>query len=184
MEEGSSDYLKRFGGDRFSGHVLPFGCLADYFPTPTRPQRTRKVVDNDVVLRDGKEYAAPGEDEFQFQCDDLPDYEELFDDPEGGDPSRESSTNHPSRNDGDEFDDDDQLISPSPAPAELPLMKRGASFLPLASTSKPGIFLGYHHEMGSKWNGDYLVAGLEDFKQNAKRPSVHQLKRVYCAPKE
>ena len=38
--------------------------------------------------------------------------------------------------------------------------------------------------MGSKWNGDYLVADLEDFKQNAKRPSVHQVKRVYCAPKE
>ena len=87
MEEGSPAYLKRFGGDRFSGHILPFGCLVDYFPTPIRPQKTRKVVDSDVVLGDGEEYAAPGEE--KFKCDDLPDYNELFNDPEAEAPDGE-----------------------------------------------------------------------------------------------
>ena len=105
------------------------------------------MVDNNVVLGDEEEYAAPGEG--GFRCDDLPAYEELFDDPEGDDPARESSTNHPSRNDGDGFDDDE--------PDEVPDItftgtgrvtsyeKRGK----FSATSKPGIFLGYHHEISS-----------------------------------
>ena len=185
MEEGSSAYVKRFGGNRFSGHILPFGCLVVYFPTPTRPQKTRKVVENDVVLGDGEEYAAPGEND--FQCDDIPDYGELFGDPEDDDSGDGPLADHPSRNDGDGFDDDPQEDVPditfSGSGRVTSYEKRGK----FSATNKPGIFLGYqgyHHEMGSKWNGDYLVADLEDFKQNAKRPSVHQVKRVYCAPKE
>ena len=49
-------------------------------------------------------------------------------------------------------------------------------------TSKPGIFLGYHFENGGKWNGDYIGVD-EDFKRNA-RYSVHQVKKIYTAPKE
>ena len=42
MEEGSAAYLKRFGGDRFCGHVLPFGCLVDYFLTPQSSSKDTK----------------------------------------------------------------------------------------------------------------------------------------------
>ena len=179
MEEGTSAYLKRFVGDRFSGHILPFGCLIDFFPTPTRPQKTRKVVDNDVVLGDGEEYAARSENE--FQCDDIPDYGELFGDSEDCDHVEGPLVDHPSRNDDDGYDDDPQDDVPditfNGAGRVTSYEKRGK----FSATSKLGIFLGCHHEMGSKWNDDYLVADLEDFKQNAKRPSVHQVKRVYCA---
>ena len=156
MEEGASAYLKRFGGERFSGHILPFGCLVDYFPTPTptRPQKTRKVVDNDVMLGDGEEYAAPGEDE--FQCDVMPDYGELFGDHEDDAPPGEPSVDHPSRNDGDGYDDDEQEEVP-----DITFSEKRGSFLPPVS-------------QGSFWdtimNGEFLVADLEVFKQNAKRP--------------
>ena len=177
MEEGTSAYLKRFGGERFSGHILPFGCLVDYFPTPTRPQKTREVVDNGIVLGDGEEYAAPREGE--FQCDDVPDYGELFGDPEDDDPPGEPSVDHASRKDGDGYDDDEQEEVPNiiyhGSGRVTSYEKRGK----FSATSKQGIFLGYHHEMGSKWNGDYLVADLEDFKQNATRPSIFPIRTVY-----
>ena len=35
-----------------------------------------------------------------------------------------------------------------------------------------------------EWNGDYIVADLEDFKRNAERASVHQVKKIYSSPKE
>ena len=40
--------------------------------------------------------------------DDIPDYGELFGDPEDDDPGDGPSAGHPSRNDGDGFDDDPQ----------------------------------------------------------------------------
>ena len=46
------------------------------------------------------------------------------------------------------------------------------------------MFLGYHCEVGSEWKGDYVVADLEDFKQNINKPSVQQVKRIYLAPSE
>ena len=134
------------------------------------------------MLGDGEEYAAPGEDD--FQCDDIPDYGELLGDPDDDDADGRPRDDHPSRNDGDGFDDDPQDDIPVVTfngSGRVTSYERRSKF---SATSKPGIFLGYHHETGSKWNGDYLVADLEDFKQNAKRPSVHQVKRVYCAPKE
>ena len=33
-------------------------------------------------------------------------------------------------------------------------------------------------------NGDYVVADLEDFKRNAERASIHQVKKIYSSPKE
>ena len=48
-------------------------------------------------------------------------------------------------------------------------------------TSRPGVFLGYHVEVGSKWNGDYIIADLKDFSSVAK-PGVQQVKRIYLAP--
>ncbi|CAE7541323.1 JNK [Symbiodinium sp. CCMP2592] len=59
--------------------------------------------------------------------------------------------------------------------------QRPSKFSP---TSKPGIFLGCHFENGGKWDGDYIVADLEDFKRDALRASVHQVKKIYCSPKE
>ncbi|CAE6956816.1 JNK [Symbiodinium sp. CCMP2592] len=59
--------------------------------------------------------------------------------------------------------------------------QRPSKFSP---TSKPGIFRGYHFENGGKWDGDYIVTDLEDFKRDALRASVHQVKTVYCSPKE
>ena len=141
MEDGSSAYIKRL--------VRPFRLDVWLIILPTRPQKTRQVVDKEVVLGNGQEYAAPGEED----------------------------------DDDDDDDDDDH-------PYAVPDMtftgsgrcasyeKRGT----LSATCKPGVFLGYPQEMGSKRSGDYLVADLEVFKQNAKRPSVHQVKRVYCAP--
>ena len=100
---------------------------------PTRPQKTRKVVDNDVVLGDGEEYAAPGEND--FQCDDIPDYGELFGNPDDDDADGGPRNDHPSRKvmalmmvHRKIF-----LTLPSMALAELPLMKGGASSLLLAS---------------------------------------------------
>ena len=37
------------------------------------------------------------------------------------------------------------------------------------------MFLGYHCEVGSKWNGDYVVADLEDFKQICRSPEFSKL---------
>ena len=51
-------------------------------------------------------------------------------------------------------------------------------------TSRPGVFLGYHCEVGSEWKGGYIVADLEVFKQNINKPSVQQVKRIYLAPSE
>ena len=39
-------------------------------------------------------------------------------------------------------------------------------------------------EHGGKWNGDDIVADLEDFKRDAERASIHQVKKMYCSPKE
>ena len=84
----------------------------------------------------------------------------MFDDPEDDAPVDGSSAVHPSRNDGDGFDDDEPDAVPditfTGSGRVTSYEKRGK----FSATSKLGVFLGYHHEMGSQWNGDYLVADL------------------------
>ena len=169
MEEGSSAYLKRFGGDRFSGHVLPFGCLVDYFPTAilvlNGHERWLIVMVCLEMVKSMPLRARMSSDAMIFRimrsCLMIP----------------KATIRLGSRLPIVRLEmmvmvlmmmnQTRSLISPLPAPAELPLMKRGAS--KFSATSKPGkIILEYHHEMGSKWNGHYLVADLEDFKQNVK----------------
>ncbi|CAE6962770.1 unnamed protein product [Symbiodinium sp. CCMP2592] len=163
LREGQSAYSLRFDGAEFDGQILPFGCLVDFYPTPARKQ-TRRSQKDEVVLGDGEEYAvpAPGDDglvEIEVGFDD-DGYLEWIDD---GDGDRSGSLQGP---------DIDQRLSSYQRPSKF------------SPTSKPGIFLGYHFENGGKWDGDYIVADLEDFKRDALRASVHQVKKIYCSPKE
>ncbi|CAE7201943.1 GABBR2 [Symbiodinium sp. CCMP2592] len=162
-QAGQSAYSLRFNGAEFDGQVLPFGCLVDFYPTPARKQ-TRRSQKDEVVLGDGEEYAvpAPGDDglvEVEFGFDD-DGYLEWIDD---GDDDRPGSLQGP---------DMDQRLSSYQRPSKF------------SPTSKPGVFLGYHFENGGRWDGDYIVADLEDFKRDALRASVHQVKKLYCSPKE
>ncbi|CAE7222918.1 GABBR2 [Symbiodinium sp. CCMP2592] len=163
LREGQSAYSLRFNGAEFDGQVLPFGCLVDFYPTPARKQ-TRRSQKDEVVLGDGEEYAvpAPGDDglvEVEVGFDD-DGYLEWIDD---GDDDRPGSLQGP---------DMDQRLSSYQRPSKF------------SPTSKPGVFLGYHFENGGRWDGDYIVADLEDFKRDALRASVHQVKKLYCSPKE
>ncbi|CAE7343555.1 JNK [Symbiodinium sp. CCMP2592] len=157
LREGQSAYSLRFNGAEFDGQVLPFGCLVDFYPTPARKQ-TRRSQKDEVVLGDGEEYAvpAPGDDglvEVEFGFDD-DGYLEWIDD---GDDDRPGSLQGP---------DMDQRLSSYQRPSKF------------SPTSKPGVFLGYHFENGGRWDGDYIVADLEDFKRDALRASVHQVKKL------
>ncbi|CAE6971381.1 unnamed protein product, partial [Symbiodinium sp. CCMP2592] len=162
-KKGQSAYAMRFDGVEFDGQILPFGCLVDFYPTPARKQ-TRRSQRDEVVLGDGEEYAvpAPGDDglidvEIGFDDDG---YLEWIDD-------------------GD--NDQSGTLQGADVDQRLSSYQRPSKFSP---TSKPGIFLGYHFENGGKWDGDYIVADLEDFKRDALRASVHQVKKIYCSPKE
>ncbi|CAE7251308.1 JNK [Symbiodinium sp. CCMP2592] len=163
LRDAQSAYAQRFDGAEFDGQILPFGCLVDFFPTPARKQ-TRRSQKDEVVLGDGEEYALPAPDD-----DGMIDVEVGFDE------------------DGflEWVDDgeDDQPGSRRGAGTDhrLSSYQRPSKFSP---TSKPGIFLGYHFENGGKWDGDYIVADLEDFKRDALRASVHQVKKIYSSPKE
>ena len=165
MRDGSSAYRARFGIDKFAGQVWPFGCLIDFFPTPAR-KKTRRNNADEVVLGDGDEYALPAD---PVDAGELIDVEVTFDDDgfaewfDAGDEDR----------DGVDITVDGK--------GKLSSYQRAGKFSP---TSRPGIFLGYHFEIGGKWNGDYLVADLEDFNRDAGRASVHQVKRIYSSPKE
>ncbi|CAE7488465.1 unnamed protein product [Symbiodinium sp. CCMP2592] len=139
-------------------------ALKNKIQTETERMHTINRQRDEVVLGDGEEYAVPAPGD-----DGLIDVEVGFDD------------------DGflERIDDggDDQSGSFQGAEVDqrLPSYQRPSKFSP---TSKPGIFLGYHFENGGKWDGDYIVADLEDFKRDATRASVHQVKKVYCSPKE
>ncbi|CAE7247081.1 JNK [Symbiodinium necroappetens] len=108
--------------------------------------------DSKVVLGDGEEYATPADVEDDAESvdfpDGLPDYDEWCDE---GDEEREGV---------------DITVDGS---GKLPSYQRVGKFSP---TSKPRMFLGYHFEIGGKWQGDYIVADLEDFKCDASRASI------------
>ena len=53
-----------------------------------------------------------------------------------------------------------------------------------APSSKPGLFLGYRLEPGGLWKGDYLVADLEHIQRGLRKPSIHQIKRIWKNPEE
>ena len=36
-----------------------------------------------------------------------------------------------------------------------------------------------YFEIGEQWTGDDIIADLEDFKRDASRASVHQVKKMY-----
>ncbi|CAE7242242.1 JNK [Symbiodinium sp. CCMP2592] len=163
LREGQSAYAMRFDGVEFDGQILPFGCLVDFYPTPARKQ-TRRSQRDEVVLGDGEEYAVPAPG-----ADGLIDVEIGFDD----DGYLEWI------DDGD--NDQSSTLQGAEVDQRLSSYQRPSKFSP---TSKPGIFLGYHFENGGKWDGDYIVADLEDFKRDALRASVHQVKKIYCSPKE
>ncbi|CAE7248571.1 JNK [Symbiodinium sp. CCMP2592] len=164
LREGHSAYMLRFDGAEFDGQILSFGCLVDFFPTPARKQNRRNQRDEVVILGDGEEYAVPAPGD-----DGLIDVEAGFDD------------------DGflewidDGGDDQSGVLQGGEVDQRFPSYQPPSKFSP---TSKPGIFLGYHFENGGKWDGDYIVADLEDFKRDATRASVHQVKKVYSSPKE
>ena len=72
----------------------------------------------------------------------------------------------------------------------LPAERRERAFVKIeeapkfAPSSKPGLFLGYRLEPGGLWKGDYLVADLEHIQQGLRKPSVHQVKRIWKDPEE
>ena len=69
----------------------------------------------------------------------------------------------------------------------LPLSKDGQKRTPqFAPRSSPGIFLGYHLNVGGIWGhshlrGDYYVAHLDDFKNSATRakPARHRIRSLH-----
>ena len=67
----------------------------------------------------------------------------------------------------------------------LPAEKKGRDFTKIeedpkfAPSSKPGLFLGYRLEPGGLWKGDYLVADLEHIQRGLRKPSIHQVKRIW-----
>ena len=56
IEKGESAFKKRFETDRFGGQIIPFGCLVDYFPTPSRRDLKRSST-GDIKLGIGEEDA-------------------------------------------------------------------------------------------------------------------------------
>ena len=72
----------------------------------------------------------------------------------------------------------------------LPAEKKERDFIKIeedpkfAPSSKPGLFLGYRLEPGGLWKGDYLVADLEHIQRGLRKPSIHQVKRIWKNPEE
>ena len=222
IEKGESAFKKRFESDRFAGQFIPFGCLVDYFPTPSRRDIKRTTADGlklNVCEADALAAASSGsEDDCESEPDsDVVKMQELLDSGVDEDealkffaeiegrPPRCHGMSLPAESSdeagkeewfaSDEFDPEalDELDNSERLPDDdIPDIThdgtgRTQTFQPrgkFSPTSRPGVFLGYHCEVGSKWNGDYIVADLEDFKQNLSKPGVQQVKRVYLAPSE
>ena len=221
IERGESAFKKRFDADRFGGQIIPFGCLVDYFPTPSRRDLRRTSTDG-IKLGVGEEDAnaaisSSGEELESEVGSDVIKMTELLesgmDEDEAirffaeieGRPPRCHGTSLPAESSdengkeewfaSDEFDPEDLEPDVNEGAAlddEVPDITldgsgKAQTYRPrgkFSPTSRPGVFLGYHCEVGSEWKGDYVVADLEDFKQNINKPSVQQVKRIYLAPSE
>ena len=221
IEKGESAFKKRFETDRFRGQIIPFGCLVDYFPTPSRRDLRKTASDGirlDVGEGDANAAISSSEEELESDVElDIIKMTELLesgmDEDEAirffaeieGRPPKCHGTSLPAESSddngkeewfaSDEFDPDDLEayvdqghVSEDEVPditldgsGKVQAYQPRGKFCP---TSRPGVFLGYHCEVGSKWKGDYVVADLENFKQNISKPSVQQVKRIYLAPSE
>ena len=221
IEKGESAFKKRFETDCFGGQIIPFGCLVDYFPTPSR-RDLRKASTDGVRLGVGEEDASAAisssEEEIESEVElDVIKMTELLesgmDEDEAirffaeieGRPPKCHGTSLPAESSddngkedwfaSDEFDPndlEDYVDQGHASEDEVPDITLDGSgkvqaYQPrgkFCPTSRPGVFLGYHCEVGSEWKGDYVVADLEDFKQNINKPSVQQVKRIFLAPSE
>ena len=219
IEKGESACKTRFENDRFGGQTVPFGCLVDYFPTPSRNDTKRTSVDG-VKLGIGEDDAHAAVSSSEGDCESEPDSDvvkmtesldscmdeeealQFFAEAEGRAPrchgmSLPAESSDQTGKDecfaSDEFDfdkleefvDADRALDDEVPDISVDGSGQAQTYRPrgkFSPTSRPGVFLGYQFEVGSKWNGDYIIADLKDFKQNIAKPGVQQVKRIYLAP--
>ena len=98
----------------------------------------------------------------------------------------ENEEYEPECNDGPDFVPIDEVeVEETSVTIALPAEKKERDFIKIeedpkfAPSSKPGLFLGYRLEPGGLWKGDYLVADLEHIQRGLRKPSIHQVKRIW-----
>ena len=146
---------------------------------------TEFVVDEDWLQAEherGGDHEWTGETHFHCDFDQINEDEaEIYEceeyEPEGGDEPEFAPA-------------DEVAVEETSITTALPAEKKGREFIKIeedpkfAPSSKPGLFLGYRLEPGGLWNGDYLVADLEHIQIGLRRPSIHQVKRIWKNPEE
>ena len=97
----------------------------------------------------------------------------------------------PECNDGPDLVPIDEVeVEETSVTTALPAEKKERDFIKIeedpkfAPSSKPGLFLGYRLEPGGLWKGDYLVADLEHIQRGLRKPSIHQVKRIWKNPEK
>ena len=103
----------------------------------------------------------------------------------------ENEEYEPECNDEPDFVPIDEVeVEETSVTTALPAEKKERDFIKIeedpkfAPSSKPGLFLGYRLEPGGLWKGDYLVADLEHIQRGLRKPSIHQVKRIWKNPEE
>ena len=144
-------------GSKFTGHRLPFGCIVDYYPALNRPIPKKEEDKNKIPEVQEIEDAAPSTAEGAIQ-DDLDESDEEFEDED----------NVPNTEHTDCIDSDDNTC------------KRPK----FASSSIPGIFLGWEFQSGGKWQDTYIVANLNDLRRGKSRPRIDRVMKIYVDPDE
>ena len=256
-----SPWMRRHGNGNFSGVILPFGCLVDFYPIAPKIRRDRKggvqnaqndsrqagKIENEggdhwianedekvltrvhveartelfipigtscpVKIRDlGRRRSTvlnylDGSTEFvvdenwlqaendrggnhewtgetHFDCD----FDQIDED---GAEIYENEGYEPECNDEPNFVPIDEVeVEETSVTTALPAEKKERDFIKIeedpkfAPSSKPGLFLGYRLEPGGLWKGDYLVADLEHIQRGLRKPSIHQVKRIWKNPEE
>ena len=219
IEKGESAFKKRFETDRFGGQIIPFGCLVDYFPTPSRRDLKRSPA-GDIKLGIGEEdaNAAVSSSEEDPESDvgsDVIKMTELLesgmDEDEAirffaeieGRPPRCHCTSLPAETSdesekeewfaSDEFDpkDLDELVDEDNAPDdEVPDITidgtgKVQSYRPrgkFSPTSRPGVFLGYHCEVGSEYGKVTILLPILRISSRISTNRVSNRSNVFILP--
>ena len=257
--------MRRHGDGNFSGVILPFGCLVDFYPIAPKIRRDRKggvqnaqndfrhagKVDSEDV-NEGGDHWIVNEDEKVLTRVHVEARTELFipigtscpvkikdlgrrrstvlnyldgstefvvdenwlqaENDRGGNHEWTGETHfdcdfdqidedeaeiyeneeyEPECNDEPDFVPIDEVeVEETSVTTALPAEKKERDFIKIeedpkfAPSSKPGLFLGYRLEPGGVWKGDYLVADLEHIQKSLRKPSIHQVKRIWKNPEE
>ena len=153
---GKSSWERRHG-TKFMGLRLPFGCIVDYYPLLNRPApkvRADSKQDDEPVVADT--VVAPGLSDVDQ------DLEATDDEGEGG-----GKTEDGNKPEGEYDSDNPNLRRPK-----------------FASTSIPGIFLGWEFQSGGKYDGVYVVANLNDLRRGKAHPRIDRIPKLYVDPDE